>query len=212
MNIRIHKVNRLQRSPVQAGFTLIDLLVMIVLLGLVGGAMTVLFTRLAAQSSDTVRTRQALAVAQALTNEVRMMPFTYCDPQDANASLALGAYLGAQGCNTTIEAMGPEPLESRTSATNRFDNVNDYNNWVQPGPSCPAGLCDLSGNLLNGPPSPLQGCSTQVNTTPQALPGIPALDANGRAQSLLIRVQVRCPSLADTVLNSLKVRHAPNRF
>ncbi len=203
--------SRRERARLQIGFTLIDLLVMIVLLGLVGSAMTVLFTRLAAQSSDILRARQALAVAQALINEVRMMPFTYCDPQDANATLALGAYLGAQGCSTTVEALGPEPFETRTSATNRFDNVNDYNNWVQPGPSCPAGLCDLSGNLLNGPGSPLQGCSTRVNTTPQALPGITALDAYGRPQSLLISVQVRCPNLFDTVLNSIRVRHAPNR-
>lgn len=195
----------------QVGFTLIDLLVMIVLLGLVGGAMTVLFTRLAAQSSDTLRTRQALAVAQALMNEVRLMPFTYCDPQDANATLALGAYLGAQGCSTTVEALGPEPGETRTSATNRFDNVNDYHDWVQPGASCPAGLCDLSGNLLNGPSSPLRGCSTRVSTTPQALPGIPALDAYGRAQSLLISVHVQCPHLFETVLNSIRVRHAPHR-
>ena len=47
------------------------------------------FTRLAVQSSDTLRARQALAVAQALLNEVRMMPFTYCDTQNARGNYSV---------------------------------------------------------------------------------------------------------------------------
>ncbi len=202
---------RVAHPGAQGGFTLIDLLVMIVLLGVVGGAMTVLFTRLAAQSSDTLRARQVVAVAQALLNEVRMMPFTYCDPGDARVTLATGAFVGGTGCNATVEAVGAEPGETRISVVNRFDNVSDYNNWVQPGPSCPAGLCDINGILLNGPGSPLQGCSTRVTTTPQAMPAVAALDANARPQSLRITVRVSCPNINDLVLDGIRMRHAPNR-
>lgn len=188
---------------------------MIVLLGLVSGSLTVLFTRLAAQSSDTLRNRQALAVAQALLNEVRMMPFTYCDPQDARAGLgptaATGAFVGGTGCQATVDAIGPEPGESRTAAP-RFDNVSDYHNFAQPGPSCPGGLCDINGNLLNGPGSSLQGCSTLVTTLAQAMPAVAALDANGRPQGLRITVRVRCPGLADAVLEGVRMRHAPNQI
>lgn len=201
---------RTTQPRAQSGFTLIDLLVMIVLLGIVGGAMTVLFTRLAAQSSDTLRARQVLAVAQALLNEVRMMPFTYCDPNDGNATAAIGAFVGGQGCGATVEALGSEPGETRNGPS-RFDNVSDYNNWAQPGPSCPAGLCDLSGNLLNGPGSPLQGCRTLVTTAAQAMPNVAALDANGRPQSLRITVRVSCPHINDLVLEGIRMRHAPNR-
>ena len=200
----------------QAGFTLIDLLVIIVLLGSVSGSLTVLFTRLAAQSSDTLRNRQALAVAQALLAEVRLMPFTYCDPQDARATLATGAFVGGAGCQTTVDALGPEPGEGRTvtlatPAAARFDNVSDYHNFAQPGPSCPGGICDINGNLLNGAGSALQGCSTLVTTTAQAMPAVAALDANGRPQSLRITVRVRCPGRDDVVLEGMRMRHAPRQ-
>ena len=213
----------LQRSRIQAlprrarGFTLIDLLVMIVLLGVVAGAMTLLFTRLAVQSSDTLRAREALAVAQALLNEVRMMPFTYCDPQDTKATTATGAFVGGTGCQATVEALGPEPGEGRTVTAvttppnARFDNVNDYNNFAQPNAGC-AGLCDIGGNLLSGPNSPLQGCRTLVTTTAQSMPGVAALDANGRPQALRITVRVSCPNLNDVVLEGIRMRYAPNRI
>ena len=194
------------------GFTLIDVLVLIVLLGTVAGSLTVLFSRLAAQSSSTARARQSLALAQSLLAEVRMMPFTYCDPQDARAALATGAFVGGTGCATTVDAMGPEPGETRSNPANRFDGVTDYQGLVMPGPGCPGGVCDISGNLLNGPGTPLAGCSARITMAAQALPGVPALDGNGRPQALRIVATVACPGQADTMVETVRVRHAPRRI
>ena len=76
----------------ERGFTLIDVLVLIVLVGTVAGSLTVLFSRLSAQSAQTLRAQQALTLAMSLLDEVRAMPMTYCDPQDARATTATGAF------------------------------------------------------------------------------------------------------------------------
>jgi MSHA pilin protein MshD len=205
----VRPVWRSRRRPRTTGFTLIDVLVLIVLVGSVAGGVTVLFSRLAAQSAESMRARQALGLAQSLLDEVRMMPMTYCDPQDARATLATGAIVGGAGCATTVDALGPEPGETRYNAANRFDGVSDYQGLAMPGPGCAGGICDIAGNLVNGPGSPLAGCSAQVAMAPQALPGIAALDANGRPQALRIVVTLSCPGRADTVVEGIRVRHAP---
>jgi len=207
-----------QRAPCSdrrrgsSGFTLIDVLLVIVLLGLVSAALMTLSGRLAIQSAETMKVRQALAVAQALLEEVRSMPFTYCDQNDGNAALATSATVGGAGCTATVDLMGPEPGESRYNAwPNRFDGVSDYHLFAMPAGPC-AGLCDIAGNLINGAGSPLAGCSASVALAAQALPGIAALDVNGRPQALLISVTVACPGITPLLLQGIRVRHAPNLF
>jgi len=195
-----------------SGFTLIDVLMVIVLLGVVAGALMTLSGRLATQSAETMRTRQALALAQALLDEVRHMPFTYCDPQDGNAANANAAVVGAGNCLATVDAMGPEPGESRYNAANRFDGVTDYLGFAMPGPGC-AALCDINGNPIGAAGSSLAGCDARVLAlTPQALPAIPALDVNGRPQVLRITVRVICPGMQPLQLDGIRVRHAPRWF
>lgn len=194
------------------GFALIDMLVLIVLLGTVAGSLTVLFSRLSVQSAQTLRAQQALALAQSLLDEVRAMPMTYCDPQDAQAGTASGAYVGALGCATTVEALGPEPGEQHAALPpQRFDNVSDYHNLVMPGPACAGGVCDPGGTLVNPAGTPLAGCGARIVTTPQAMPGIAALDAFGRAQGLRIVVTLSCPGIADTVVEGVRLRHSPRQ-
>jgi MSHA pilin protein MshD len=190
------------------GFTLIDVLVLIVMVGTLAGSLTVLFGRLAEQSAQAMRSRQLLGVAQMLLNEVRMMPFSFCDPQDARARLATGAFIGGTGCASTLDLPGAEPGETRTLAANRFDAISDYQGFAMPGPGC-AGLCDAAGNLLNPAGTTLAGCSAQVALAPAALPGVPALDAQGRAQVWRIDVTVRCPDGQALTLQGLRLRHAP---
>jgi MSHA pilin protein MshD len=197
---------RFRRSA--RGFTLIDLLIVIVLTGIVAGTMTVVFSRLAEQSAQGLRAQQAQVLAQGLLAEVRAMPFSYCDPQDARASTATRARLGAVDCATQVDALGPEPGESRYNPAARFDNVSDYQNFNMPGPGC-ASLCDR-----NGAPLPLAGvlaaCSANVLMAPLAMPGVPALDADGRPQALAITVRVACPGMATAVAEGVRLRYAPN--
>ena len=159
------------------GFTLIDVLVLIVLIGTVAGSMTVLFSRLSAQSAQTMRARQQLGLAQALLAEVRLMPMTAGDP------------------------MGPAG-KSRYPGPNRFDNVNDYNGLMLPDAGCAGGICDIGRRALIPAGSPLTGCSATIATVPQALPGVPAVDA------LRIVVTVRCPGQPDTTAEGIRIRHS----
>lgn len=190
------------------GFTLIDVLVLMVLLALVAGSLTVLFSRLSSASALALREREASTLAMALVKEAAAMPFTYCDADDARVRTATAAVLGPAGCASLVDAMDPEPGESR-HGPNRFDHVSDFAGLVMPGPGCAGGICHPDGTLLNPPGSPLAGCSALLGVTPQALPGVAALDANGRPQALRITARVRCPGRADAVADAVRVRHAP---
>ena len=200
---------RAQRARAR-GFTLLDVLLVIVLLGIAAAAMTTISARLSAQTAETLKMRQSLTFAQGLLDEVRHMPFSYCDPNDARARLATGAFLGGTGCASLVDGLGPEPGESRYNAANRFDSVSDYQGFAMPGPGC-AGLCDVNGLLLNAI-GPLVGCSVLTTLAVQALPGIAALDGNGRAQALRIVVAVTCPGAPAVYAEGLRVRHAPNQL
>lgn len=192
------------------GFTLIDVLVLIVLISTVAGSMTVLFSRLSAQSAETLRARQQLALAQLLLDEVRMMPMTTCDAQDANARTAASA-ANCTGGAAGADAIGPEPGETRygvipADPARQFDSVGDYSNFVMPA----GAIRDIAGNVLNPPGSPLAGCNARISTVPQAMPGVAATDVHGLPQALRIVVRLRCPPQADTVVEAVRMRHAPN--
>lgn len=193
------------------GFTLIDLIVIITLLGVVAGGMTVVFARLAERSAAGQHERAAQLLAQSLLAEVRAMPFTYCDANDTNAATATRGVLGgtAARCASQVDTLGPEPGESRYGPS-RYDSVNDYHNFTMPGPGC-AALCNRNGQPLNAS-GLLATCQARVTTTPAALPGIPALDADGNAQALRVRVTLACPGQADTVVEGIRTRHSPNGF
>jgi MSHA pilin protein MshD len=193
------------------GFSLIDVLLVIVLLGIVATGLATVSGRLAAQSALSLKTRQAMTLAQGLLEEVRHAPFTYCDGVDELAPNVTGAFPGPGGCPTQVDLMGPEPGESRYAAGSRFDGVTDYQNFEMPGPGC-AGLCDMTGYLLNGAGSTLAGCSTRVTMVAQALATIPARDAYNRPQVLRIAVTVTCPGLDPLVVDTVRVRHAPITF
>jgi MSHA pilin protein MshD len=206
------------RCSGQRGFTLIDVLVLIVLLGLVAGSLTVLFSRLAAQSAESMKARQSTALAQSLLAEVRAMPFTFCDAQATNAATATRARAADYG--GAVDGLGAEGTETRygTATTppvrpaDRFDSVTDYRNVTLPGAGCPGGICNSRGQLLNGPGTPLEGCSATVAVAAQALPGIAALDADGAPQALRIGVSVLCPGQPPVLAEGVRVRHAPNLF
>ena len=189
------------------GFTLIDVLMLIVLIGSVAGATTMMYARMSSQSAQALRNRQALSVAQTLINEVRMMPFTYCDAPTIAANAA--------ACGALVDVLGPETGETRVHLSGntavRYDGVSDYAGWVQPEAGC-LGICDLQGKLLNPAGSVLDGCSAAVAMAPQAMTSITATDVSGRPQALLISVTVSCPGISDVLLQGLRTRHAPNTF
>lgn len=148
-------------------------------------------------SADPMAQKQALAIAESLLEEIELMPFTYCDPDDANATTAADA----AGCATTAEAMGPEAGETRYAAATPFDNVNDYNGFTMNAGN--GGILDITGAAVGGAGT-LDAYSVVVAVTPTALGTIASAD------SLLITVTVTGPGSTSVVLNGYRTRYAPN--
>ena len=184
------------------GLSLVELIVFIVIVGVaVAGVLGALNVSTRA-SADPVIQKQALAVAEAVLEEVQLMPFTYCDPDDPQAATALSAAVGATGCtaaasveNLGAEATPPYGPETRLGATTPYDNVNDYNGFgVGPG------ITDITGAAITG----LGAYTATVSVASQALGAIPASD------SLLITVTVTGPGNTIATLHGYRVRYAPN--
>lgn len=172
------------------GFTLIELLMFVVVVGIALAAMLQVFVTATRASSDPVIRRQELAIAESLLAEVQQMPFTWCDPDDANVETASAA----SGCATTAEALGPEAGETRYGPT-WFDNVNDYAGFSM------AGIRDLSNTAIGG----LTGYSASVAVANAALDSLSA--ASGDA--LRITVTITGPDASTLVLQGWRTRYAP---
>lgn len=108
----------------ERGLTLIELIMFLVIVSLAVVGILQVMTYTTRSSADPQVRKQALAVAEALLEEVESMPFTACDPD---------GYDVTSGACAKAEAMGPEAAfagqpaaEARGNATAPFDNVNDY--------------------------------------------------------------------------------------
>lgn len=185
-----------------AGVTLVELIVSIVILGIGVAGILGAITFSARTSVDPMVQKQALAIAEAIMEEVQLQPFTYCDPDDPQAATALSAAVGPTGCSAAAaaESPGPEGVapygpETRLSLTTPFDNVNDYNGFTM------NGATDLAGGTVI---PELAGYTASVTVAGQALSGVPAGD------SLLITVTVTRPGDTTVSLQGYRVRYAPN--
>jgi MSHA pilin protein MshD len=180
------------------GMSLVEVIVFMVIVGVaVAGVLSVYVTTTSASADPLVR-KQALAIAESLLEEVRAMPFTFCDPDDPNVYTATSA----AGC-TTAEGPGPEAGETRYSTATPFDNVNDYAGFSSAA-AAPPGICPIWATVPGDCNAALAGYVAAVAVTPTALGVIPAADA------LLITVTVTGPSNETVTLSSVRTRYAPN--
>lgn len=186
----------------QNGFTMVELLLIIVVLGIAAATLTMVSARSAELSATMLRQQQATTLAHALLEEVRNMPFTYCDP--SNLPLATTANSTA-ACGAGIDAMGPEAGEQRLPppALLRFDHVNDYNGFV----ATAGTLRDVAGNLMTADLPTVANCRVSVAVANQAVVNVNAGDA------VRIAVTVQCPEAQGpaVVAEALRIRYAPNR-
>lgn len=186
----------------QRGISLVETILFMVIVGVAVAGVMGVYTITTRSSADPLVRKQALAIAESLLEEVRLMPFTYCDPDDANVTTATSAVVGAGPtvCASAAEAaMAPEAGETRYSATTPFDNVNDYNGF-DTATAVPAGICDISRACI----AALAGYRATVAVAPTAFNGIPA------AEALLITVTVTGPDNQPVALSAVRTRYAPN--
>lgn len=175
------------------GLTLIELVIFIAVVSIgVAGILSMmnLSTR---HSADPFPQKQALAMAESMLEEIMLQPFTYCDPDDANAATATST----ADCASQVEQNGPEPGETRY-AEPYFDNVNDYAGFSM-GPAN-GGV----RTIANDPQPLLSAYTVSVAIAPAgASLGLPANDA------LEIQVRVTGPVNTDVTLTGIRTRYAP---
>lgn len=187
----------------QSGFSLVELLVVIVVLGIAASTLTMVASRSSELSASNLGEQQALTLANAVLDEVRAMPFTFCDPNATNAGTATSTAtcVGGPAENLTQAAEGTEVRGGVGTAA--LDNVNDYNNQ-----NIAAGaLRDVFNNLLTASLPLVSNCSVSIRVFPQAMTAVPATDANR------IVVSVTCPGqFAPVVAEAIRLRYAPNQY
>ena len=131
------------RPALQRGITLIEqiMFILIVSVGVIG-LVSVMNPAIRA-SADPMVTKQLVAIAESLLNEVMHQPFTWCDPDDPAASTALSyagcaipQNTGTHGAGETRYAQGSDPA---------FDNVDDYGGFSMANIDDPSILNAMTG-------------------------------------------------------------------
>jgi MSHA pilin protein MshD len=136
----------------QAGMSLIEVVVFIVVLGLALAGVMILYSQATRASADPLVRKQTLAIASSLLEEIELRPFTYCDPDEPavyTATAAVAAQCGGDAAH--VEGMGPETFsppgtEDRYDQTKPFDNVNDYHGFSMAG----ANIRGADGSFVTG--------------------------------------------------------------
>jgi len=173
----------------QAGLSLIELVMFIVIVGVaVAGVLSVL-TVTAHHSADPMIQKQAQAIAEAMLEEIELQPVTYCDPDDANAATAASA----AGCASTVEAIGPEAAENRFTSP-LFDNVNDYHGYAA------SPIVDITNTPVAGLASYAVSVSITQAGAAFALPADEVLQIDVQATS----------GNTDVTVTGYRFRYAPN--
>ncbi len=187
----------------QAGLTLIELLIFIIIVALGVLGLLMVFTVTSKNSVDPQLRKQALSLAEGFLEEVELARFTYCDPTlDAQADNP-GARPNPAAC-TTPEVVDPELGNQRP-----FDNVNDYVsqfNTDLPAFNSLADLKDAANNTIA-----LNGYSVKLRITPENLNGIVSNAASATMEVLRISVTVTYNGGNDSVtLDGYRTRYAPH--
>jgi MSHA pilin protein MshD len=185
----------------QRGISLIELIMFIVIVSVALAGILLVMNTVTRGSADPLIHKQALAIAESMLEEVELMPFTFCDPDDPVAGF--DTTLDTTFCTAPAggETIGPEGAETRYHLTTPYDNVNDYNGF-----SMPAGaILDITTANTG-----LNGYTLQpIVIAPVALSGIAATDASGTPQVLLITVTVTGPDNVDVVVQGYRTRYSP---
>jgi MSHA pilin protein MshD len=202
---KLSSLSRLQ-TLLQQGVTLVELVVFISIVSVCLAGVLGVLNYTTKFSADPLVRKQALAIGEALMQEIQQAPFTFCDPNDANADTANSAAVAAGGCATNSQAnlAGPSPnTETRYNQVNSFDNVADYGGFAMPDANC-AGICRIGNNAaIAGLNNYAVGVALANVGGGAAFPNVPN-DA-----AIEITITVAGPANTLVVLKGYRVRYAP---
>lgn len=183
----------------QAGLTIIELILFIVIMGVALGGVLAVMSRSSLHSAEPIPRKQAILRAEAVLEEVALAHFTFCHPSADNAETANST----PECTNLPENFGPRPGEGRP-----FLNVNDYVSG--------AGVAAAVTTDAGGAPLQPAGYPTTVTIRPVAGFGpagrqigtVPApLSANSDVLHISVAVQY---SGGTVTLDRYRTRYAPN--
>jgi len=181
-----------------AGFSLIEVVVFIVVLGIAFVGMLILYNRVTSASVDPMVRKQALAIASSLLEEIELRAYTFCDPDDPIVYTAASP----TDC-TTIEAIGPEAGETRYSVP-RFDNVNDYHLFQMGFGTASPNIQTAAGTIISDLPSYSVAVDVAQIAANELGTDVPTTDA--------LRITVTAthvPTGITTSLQGYRVQYAP---
>ncbi len=191
----------------QRGISLVELIMFIVIVSVALAGILLVMNNTSKNSSDPLIHKQSLAIAESLLEEIELMPFTFCDPNDAaavtatNAADCTGGAGGANDQNKGGAALtSPTPnSETRYSATDPFDNVADYGGFTMN--SGNGGIRDITGTVIPA----LNNYSVVVTVATINFQGI----SQASGDALQITVSVVGPDNVAVILNGIRARYAP---
>jgi MSHA pilin protein MshD len=187
----------------QRGFTLIELIMFIVIVGVALAGVLTVFNVTTKSSADPMVRKQALAIAEALLEEVMLQPFTWCDPSDATAATATSATIGASACTATVQGLGAGG-SARIANT---DNVGDYAGVTLNPVTSADGANAYSGytGAITLTPESLGPSGSQISSAACAS----ATDC-GAMNVLRISVTVSRSGTDSITVEGYRTRHSPN--
>ena len=195
----------------QRGISLVELIMFIVIVSVALAGILLVMNTVTRSSADPLIHKQALAIAESLLEEIELMPFTFCDPDDGAAASAVSV----ADCGTVAPVVGAEVVGTENDLTRYdpnfpYDNVNDYDGCQMN--TGTANGCDTTGNngirdFGGNPIGPAAGYSAAVAITLSGLTLVPALPAD--ADALRITVTVTGPDGTPVVVEGIRTRYSP---
>src|SRR5271165_4241932 len=184
------------------GLSMIELIMFIVVVSVALVALLRVLNVTVQHSGDPIINKQMQAIAEAYLDEVSSMPYTYCDPEDANVLTATST----AGCASWPEVSPFGPLTVTSGAETRggtppFNNVGDYNGY---GGASGVTASDPSGTYT------YSGYAVKISVVNDAAPDLgPAALSVPAAAMLHITVTVSSGTNTLT-LEGYRTRYAPN--
>lgn len=130
----------IRRACRQAGISLIELVMFIVIVGLAIAGVLLVMNVTTKSSADPLLRKQAIATAESLLEEIELQPFTFCFPTDANATTATSS----AGCASAANSEDTLPASARVTSPRNADNVSDYTNFSM------VPIIDITGTAIGG--------------------------------------------------------------
>lgn len=183
------------------GFSLIEVVVFIVVLGIAFVGMLLLYSSTTRASVDPLIRKQALALATSLLEEIELRAFTICDPDDPSVYTATTP--PPAGC-TTFEVIGVEGGETRY-ADPRFDNVSDYHDFKMGSGQTDADIKTADGTIIGA----LSNYSVTVTVAAIGANELGASIPATEALSIIV-IATHVPTGTSVSLQGYRTRYAPN--